>query len=79
MNTSPIPKYFANANDRQAWSADVKLPRYIRESEFQCLGIIQTVGPEDESSYYEIWEGVQAIIGMCLRFGSWGRANKRGS
>lgn len=42
------------------------------------MGAIRTIGGEDQSSYYEIWEGVQAIIGMCIRFGNWGRAIKRG-
>lgn len=42
------------------------------------MGIIQTIEGEDSSSWYEMWEAVQAIIGMCLRFGQWGTAIKRG-
>ncbi|KAL9031612.1 MAG: hypothetical protein Q9196_000369 [Gyalolechia fulgens] len=79
MKTSPLQKYFANAGDRQATDADIPLPIYMREAGFQCLGIVQTTGGEDQSSWYEIWEGVQAVIGMCIRFGNWGRALKIGA
>ena len=43
------------------------------------MGIIQTTGPEELSSWYEIWEAVQAIYGMCVKIGQWGRAWGRGT
>lgn len=79
MNTSPIEKFFINVNDRHARPTDIKLPRYMYESSGKCLGIIQTIEGEDQSSWYEIWEAVQAVIGVCLRFGQWGMAIKRGT
>lgn len=39
---------------------------------------IQTRGDVDWSSYYELWEGAQAVYGICLRIGKTGKAIQRG-
>jgi hypothetical protein len=33
------------------------------------LFTIETIGPTDKSSCFEMWEGVQALYGMCARSG----------
>ncbi|KAL8973880.1 MAG: hypothetical protein Q9197_001882 [Variospora fuerteventurae] len=40
----------------------------------QCAAVIRTVGPTDISSFYEIWENIVAVNGMCVRFGHLGSA-----
>ena len=43
-----------------------------------CMFTIATLGRADWSSWYELWEGAQAVLGMCLRFGREGTAIMRG-
>lgn len=43
-----------------------------------CKITINTNGRTDHASWYEMWEAVQAMYGMCLRFGKAGRAINRG-
>lgn len=40
----------------------------------KCAAVIRTVGPTDVSSFYEIWENIVAVNGMCVRFGHLGSA-----
>ncbi|KAL9051217.1 MAG: hypothetical protein Q9206_004783 [Seirophora lacunosa] len=47
----------------------------------KCAAVIRTTGPTDISSYYEIWESIVAITGVCVRRGLVGTAlpiGKRG-
>lgn len=39
---------------------------------------IETLGPTDVSSWYEIWQAVVAVEGMCVRNGQVGTARDRG-
>lgn len=40
----------------------------------KCAAVIRTTGPTDISSYYEIWESIVAITGVCVRRGLVGTA-----
>lgn len=45
----------------------------------QCVAVIRTGGARDVSSYYEMWEAIVAVTGMCIRFGHLGVAYGRGA
>lgn len=45
----------------------------------QCKAIIQTAGATDVSTFYEMWEAIVAVNGMCVRFGNTGTALQRGT
>ncbi|KAL9593765.1 MAG: hypothetical protein Q9219_007396 [cf. Caloplaca sp. 3 TL-2023] len=78
MRTGRVELEFANANDRYARRADVKLPKYMYESSHECMGVIHTMGGADSSSWYEIWEALVTIVGVCMRYNYWGMAFGRG-
>ena len=40
----------------------------------RCKVIIETNSRTDRASWYDMWEAVQAMYGMCCRFGRGGRA-----
>ena len=44
----------------------------------QCAATIQTSGATDQSSWYEMWEAIVAVNGICVRFGNLGIALARG-
>ena len=44
----------------------------------KCMAIIETLGPTDVSSWYEIWQAVVALEGICVRNGLVGTARQRG-
>ncbi|KAI4225841.1 MAG: hypothetical protein L6R36_003597 [Xanthoria steineri] len=69
MTSSALPKSFG---------PDVKLPKHLYESNRQCEAIVRTLGLPDVSSFYEVWEAVVAVSGMCVRFGQIGTAWYRG-
>lgn len=45
----------------------------------QCVAVIRTGGARDVSTYYEMWEAIVAVTGMCIRFGHLGVAYGRGA
>lgn len=45
----------------------------------QCVAVVLTTGLTDVSSFYEIWEAVVAVNGMCVRSGHSGTAFLRGT
>lgn len=45
----------------------------------QCQAVLDIVrGLSDKAIWYEIWEGVVAVVGMCVRYGRAGLAFHRG-
>ncbi|KAL8690467.1 MAG: hypothetical protein Q9218_004090 [Villophora microphyllina] len=73
MGTSSIPRLYGDPKDKP----DVDLPQSLRDAENKCQLLIRTPNPgatQDWSSWYEIWEGAQAVYGMCMRFGKMGTA-----
>lgn len=44
----------------------------------KCMAKIETIGPTDVSSWYEVWQAIVALEGMCVRNGQVGTAGKRG-
>ncbi|KAL8738329.1 MAG: hypothetical protein Q9181_000872 [Wetmoreana brouardii] len=75
MMTSSVQKYFGNKRDRYG-RPDIILPKFLREIGGKCMAVLQSLGDTDLSSWYQIWEGAQAVYGMCLRFGRTGRARR---
>ncbi|KAI4100669.1 MAG: hypothetical protein L6R37_005332 [Teloschistes peruensis] len=74
MFTSPIPRVFGIPGKAKP---DVPLPKLMQEAQKQCQFIVRTTDAqahEDWSSWYEIWEAVQALIGMCVQYGKTGFA-----
>ncbi|KAL8982572.1 MAG: hypothetical protein Q9205_002963 [Flavoplaca limonia] len=58
----------------------VGLPYRITESTGQCQAVVAIVrGLSDKAIWYEIWEGVVAVVGMCVRYGRSGLAFHRGT
>ena len=45
----------------------------------QCEATIRSLGAPDISSFYEVWEAIVAVTGMCIRFGQIGTAWYRGT
>lgn len=78
MPAYPLKKYFGLRNDRYA-RPDVWLPRYLREISARCYFSVETTGSTDQSSWFEIWEAVQALFSMCGRHSRRGKAIKRGA
>ncbi|KAL8992140.1 MAG: hypothetical protein Q9188_007652 [Gyalolechia gomerana] len=76
VRTTETRNTFGPPNDPQA---DVKLPKELHESGHQCKAIIRTAGETDTSSFYEVWEAIVAVSGMCVRFGHAGTALQRGT
>ncbi|CAL8575085.1 hypothetical protein XPA_001029 [Xanthoria parietina] len=54
--------------------ADVKLPFLLLSRDRRCKVIIDTNSRTDQASWFQMWEAVQAMYGMCYRFGRGGRA-----
>ncbi|KAI4235495.1 MAG: hypothetical protein LQ349_003120 [Xanthoria aureola] len=75
MTSSVTPRTFGLPADAKA---DVKLPAYFHEPSRKCVAAIFTTGITDTSTYYEMWEAVVAVTGMCVRAGYSGTAFLRG-
>ncbi|KAL8911320.1 MAG: hypothetical protein Q9171_003485 [Xanthocarpia ochracea] len=74
MDTSTESQLFSRASSEE----DLKLPRFLPGPGRRCKVTIDTLRTEDQSSWYEMWEAVQAMYGMCIRFGKAGKAFDRG-
>lgn len=75
MMTSSQRKTFGPPIDPSAY---VKLPKNLYDDGQQCKAVIRTSDITDVSTFYEVWEAVVAITGMCIRFGHTGTAFLRG-
>ncbi|KAL8661063.1 MAG: hypothetical protein Q9202_005935 [Teloschistes flavicans] len=76
MYTSPIPRVFGFPGKVKP---DVPLPKLLSEAQKQCQFTISAPNPharDDWSSWYEIWEAAQALVGMCVRYGKTGYATR---
>ncbi|KAL9577506.1 MAG: hypothetical protein Q9212_006318, partial [Teloschistes hypoglaucus] len=74
INSSPIPRLFGIPGKAKP---DVPLPKLMQEAQKQCQFIVRTSDAQafdDWSSWYEIWEAAQALVGMCIRYGKTGFA-----
>ncbi|KAL8957249.1 MAG: hypothetical protein Q9183_006108, partial [Haloplaca sp. 2 TL-2023] len=76
MRASSVATYFGNRVEPPG-AFDVRLPRYLEGRSNICMFTISSLGRGDWSSWYELWEGAQAVLGMCLRFGREGTAIMR--
>ncbi|KAL8857966.1 MAG: hypothetical protein Q9178_005425 [Gyalolechia marmorata] len=74
MDTSPESLVFS----RFSTDEDSKLPRFLPGPGRRCKVTIDTLRTEDTSSWFEMWEAVQAMYGMCIRFGKAAKATDRG-
>ncbi|KAI4136622.1 MAG: hypothetical protein LQ341_005523, partial [Variospora aurantia] len=71
MKTTQEKNTWGNPGDPNAF---IRLPKPLYEGNRKCAAVIRTVGPTDVSSFYEIWENIVAVNGMCVRFGHLGSA-----
>lgn len=75
MPATSYEKLWGTAHD---FHADITLPRTLLEPGRRCMAMIETLGPTDVSSWYDIWQAVIALDGMCVRNGQVGTARRRG-
>ncbi|KAL9597053.1 MAG: hypothetical protein Q9219_005382 [cf. Caloplaca sp. 3 TL-2023] len=73
MMTSRVRKTFGNEPGVFA-----KLPYELFESGHQCKAVVRTTAGTDKMTFYDMWEAIVAVTGMCVRFGNTGSALQRG-
>lgn len=76
-----IPKGFLDSQSLRSTSQTLSKSNMQakRLADQVCLATIRTLGGIDVSSFYEIWEAIVAVNGMCIRFGDIGTAWYRGA